>query len=404
MVADDKDIVAYLGALINGEMSMDEAEAFLKHEMLAGDAREAVSHYIDGVSWRERALRNDDSRYEIWSRLGIFDAYCSYKFGERFSIRRYASCLACRWGWRYEERATNESCSFCLRRWSLGFSWELEMEFFVGQVRVVEREGSLFRRFFSRKTPAMDVRQLYCGSWLGLDLLKLGEVAFSGDVDLMRNFAKGCREGEGKHSSGLSVSDRSDAGSVNAISNTCAEHKRGDCDVVSFLASLIRGEVLQEEAEAFFDKFGNAFSDDAYEAVSHYVDDFNIRKKNLGYEIRMRMYLLDSYVSLIRGKPFGFEPFVRCLACRLGCRIEKPNREKSMCFQMRRRYRFRYWGLQIEFFLEHIHVEEIEGPLYCRSKRKRRQIYDGPWLDLDFDFLGKSVLISRCGLGIGDLL
>ena len=104
----DSEIVAFLAKLINGEISLQEAESFFDDCMNAfsDDALEAVVHYIDDASIREKDLRNGDSRYEIWTRLDILDAYCSYVLGERFSVKQFAYCLACRLWCGYGESTT----------------------------------------------------------------------------------------------------------------------------------------------------------------------------------------------------------------------------------------------------------------------------------------------------------
>lgn len=388
----DDDIVAFLAKLINGEISLQEAKDFFDGCMYAfsDDALEAVMHYLDDYHVCEK-----DLGYEIWSKLGILDAYCSYVHGEDFSIWRYARCLACRLGCRYRESAGTESRSLCISRCTSDSIWELEMEFFVGRARVIVREGS--------SCSDCEVRQLYYGPWLGLDFLKLRKCVLSGDVEQMRRFAEGCREDDGGYSSG--TSSRSDAGGADACSDNCAGHGR-NVSVESLLAKFINGEIPLHDAEALFEQSRHALPDSVRTAVSHYIDSADVWKEDLEQELWSRLYLLEEYISCVRDEKFSIKQYVHCLACRLGCRFGGFATKESVGFWMTKRSWFRfwndtwflYWNLRIEFFLGRVLVEEIEGPLFRPSKRKLRQIYDGPWPGLDFEGLRKRILDSRYGL------
>ena len=389
MAVSDEDIVSFLGKLINGKIPLKEADDFFNDAMqdFSDDAIEAVTHYIDDASIREKGLGKNDARYELWTRLDILDAYCSYLFGERFSIKQYAYCLACRLGCQYSEEVTMESISFCLKRKSGGASWGLEMEFFVGRVRVVVRDGPSQKRSDCR-LPAIDELQLYDGAWTDLDYRQLRKVVLSGDADQMRRFAENSSESVKCNSARrpvLACPCRADT------IDDASKHKKGD-EVGDFLSRLINGEMTLGEASAMFEQMRDSLSDNAQKAVSYYIDNADIREKELSQDLWSRIFLLVEYVTYVSGEKFSLKQYAQCLACRLGCRLDILTARDSIAFCFKRRSVFSSWSLTMEFLPWRISVALRVDSWLFRSKRRRQQIYDGPWLELDFHELRRRVM------------
>jgi len=165
--------------------------------------------------------------------------------------------------------------------------------------------------------------------------------------------------------------------------------------ITDFLAALISGKISLQEAEAFVRESGDAFSDDVFEAVCHYVDDEAIRTRELVYELWTRLDLLDVYTSHVNDERFSVEQFCRCLACKLHCRSGYDVTKESIFFWVRRRSLSSIWCVKIEFFIGHVCVEVNEGSRWRRSKRRKSLIYNGPWLGLDFIALRKRFINPR---------
>ena len=165
-----------------------------------------------------------------------------------------------------------------------------------------------------------------------------------------------------------------------------------DKEIKSFLAGLIEGKVSLVEAEIFLKKSFYDLSDNALEAISHYIDDVDIRKQDVTYEIHTRLDLLDEYISDARNERFSMEQYVKCIACRLYCRAGRDVTKESVYFWIKRRTMFYVWVLKLEFFLGRVCVVLQEGSAFCHSKRKQFLIYDGPWLELNLPLLRSNVL------------
>jgi len=161
------DVAAALGKLVNGEMSLRDAKVFLgqTEAILTDDALEAVIHYVNDVN-----IRQHDTRYELWTRLDLLDAYISYMSEEKFSVRQYVRCLAGRLKGYFYSGATASSIFFSIKRMSLFYDWALRLEFFLGRATVAIQEGSRWRRSKSGK------RQLYEGLWTGLNFSALNRM------------------------------------------------------------------------------------------------------------------------------------------------------------------------------------------------------------------------------------
>ena len=168
-----------------------------------------------------------------------------------------------------------------------------------------------------------------------------------------------------------------------------------DSVVPDFLATLITGKISLQEAETLVRESGDAFTDDVLEAVCHYVDDEAVRTRDLVYDLWTRLDLLDAYTSHVTDERFSVEEFCRCLACTLHCRSGYDVTKESIFFWVRRRSLSSIWCAKIEFFIGRVRVEVNEGSRWCRSKRRKNLIYDGPWLGLDFIALRKRLINPR---------
>lgn len=385
MNVSDSEIVAFLAKLIDGEVVLSEAEEFLSRSLysLSEDALEAVTHYIDDVN-----IRRNDVGYEIWSRQELLNAYCSYVFGETFSIRQYANCLACRLGGRYHESARCESRVLCISKRTGEFIWELEIEFFVGRVRVVVRDSPLQERS-DCGIPAIAETQLYDGHWTALDYRQLRKVALSGDADQMRRFAESCRQGAECSLESLSVF--ACPGCADTIDDTSAKLKNGG-EVGVFLSKLINGEMTHGEAAAMLEQMRDSLPESVKNAVSNYVGNADVCGKDLAQDLWSRISLLAEYVTYVSGEKFSLKQYVQCLACKLGCRWGRLATSDLIVFCLKRRSIFSSWELTMNFSTRCITVSLREDSWLFRSRRRQRQIYDGPWLELDFHELRRRVM------------
>jgi len=166
-VCNNNDIAVSLGKLANGEMSLREAKVFLgqAEAILTDDALEAVIHYVNDANIRQR-----DTRYELWTRLDLLDAYISYTSGEKFSVRQYVRYLTRKLKGNFYSGATASSVFFSIKRMSLFYVWILRLEFFLGNATVAVRKGSRWCRSKSEK------RQLYEGLWTDMNFSTLSRV------------------------------------------------------------------------------------------------------------------------------------------------------------------------------------------------------------------------------------
>ena len=155
-------------------------------------------------------------------------------------------------------------------------------------------------------------------------------------------------------------------------------------EILAFLAQLLDGEVPIREIESFLSRAKYDLSDDAFDAITLYLDDADSRNRDLIYDLRCRMDLLDVYMSYKNGEYFSTEQYFRTFAQRLRCCYSSACTDRSIVFRAKRLFLRGFWSIQFEFSKGAVQVTTKSGSWLNPFKTTMCHLYDGSWLNLAF--------------------
>ena len=160
-----------------------------------------------------------------------------------------------------------------------------------------------------------------------------------------------------------------------------------------FLIGLTEGQIPLAIAEMYMREYGQSFPDNMFTAVSHYIDDSSIRNKDAVYDVWMRIFLFDQYITILRGNEFHLQDYFKTVAQESGLHCMHCAGKNSLAFYWEKRIRFRAYGLSVRFFRSMVTIVRYKCLWPFHLKFREQNVFCGSWQEMDLELIRRQANI-----------